>query len=102
MVGFVVEFGRRVALAAAVAGLVAAPAVSFAPEAAVAAGLSPAPTSTLPSPFVSGHAGLYGWGAATMPDGSVIIGDYWNHRVVHYSTGGAFLGVLFNMPAKPA
>ncbi len=28
-----------------------------------------------------GHAELYGWGAATMLDGSVLLGDYWNMRV---------------------
>lgn len=33
-------------------------------------------------------AGLYGWGAATMPDGSVLIGDYWNYRIVHYNADG--------------
>jgi len=39
-----------------------------------------------------GHAGLYGWGMATMPDGSVLIGDYWNYRIAHYATDGTFLG----------
>jgi DNA-binding beta-propeller fold protein YncE len=28
-----------------------------------------------------GHAQLYGWGAATMLDGSILIGDYWNYRI---------------------
>ena len=28
-----------------------------------------------------GHAQMYGWGAATMPDGSVLMGDYWNYRI---------------------
>ena len=28
-----------------------------------------------------GHAQLYGWGAATMLDGSILMGDYWNMRV---------------------
>lgn len=35
-----------------------------------------------------GHAALYGWGAATMSDGSVLIGDYWNYRVQQYETDG--------------
>lgn len=39
-----------------------------------------------------GHAGLYGWGAATMSDGSVLFGDYWNYRVQHYATDGTLLG----------
>ncbi|KAA3636491.1 MAG: hypothetical protein DWP92_09465, partial [Armatimonadetes bacterium] len=42
----------------------------------------------------SGHAGLYGWGAATMRDGSVLIGDYWNKRVLRYSTAEGSLGDL--------
>ena len=42
----------------------------------------------------SGHAGLYGWGATTMRDGSVLIGDYWNKRVLHYATDGTYLGVF--------
>ena len=36
-----------------------------------------------------GHAGLYGWGAATVGDGSVLLGDYWNFRVQHYEKTGA-------------
>ena len=51
----------------------------------------------LPSPFVSGHAPLYGWGVATLPDGSLAIGDIWNRRVVHYAVDGTSLGVLFNL-----
>jgi tripartite motif-containing protein 71 len=35
-----------------------------------------------------GHAGLYGWGADTMSDGSVIISDYWNYRVQQYEKDG--------------
>jgi tripartite motif-containing protein 71 len=30
-----------------------------------------------------GHAALYAWGAATAPDGSVYIRDYWNYRIQH-------------------
>ncbi len=37
-------------------------------------------------------AGLYGWGAATEPDGSVLIGDYWNFRIQHYAANGTLLG----------
>jgi tripartite motif-containing protein 71 len=70
---------------------------------APATGLASTPTyqRALPAPAMSGHAQLYGWGAATMPDGSVIVGDYWNHRVVHYATDGTYLGVLFNDPVVP-
>lgn len=42
----------------------------------------------------SGHAGLYGWGAATMPDGSVLLSDYWNYRIVHYAKDGTPLGTI--------
>lgn len=49
------------------------------------------PERIIPTPFVSGHAGLYAWGAATMPDGSVLFGDYQNDRIQHYSSNGALL-----------
>jgi DNA-binding beta-propeller fold protein YncE len=48
----------------------------------------------------SGHAGLYGWGAATLNDGSVLIGDYWNFRIVHYSKAGVNLGTVVDTNTK--
>lgn len=39
-----------------------------------------------------GHAALYGWGAATMPDGSVLVTDYWNFRVQHFEKDGTLRG----------
>jgi sugar lactone lactonase YvrE len=42
----------------------------------------------------TGHAGLYAWGAATAPDGSVYIGDYWNYRIQHYAKDGTLLGTV--------
>ena len=48
----------------------------------------------------SGHAGLYGWGAATMSDGSVLIGDYWNYRVQHFATDGTLLGTAVPKDGK--
>ena len=42
----------------------------------VAGGIFPANWKDRP-----GHAQMYGWGAATMPDGSVLMGDYWNYRI---------------------
>jgi DNA-binding beta-propeller fold protein YncE len=33
-------------------------------------------------------AALYGWGDATMPDGTVLVGDYWNYRIVHFNLDG--------------
>lgn len=41
-----------------------------------------------------GHAGLYGWGAGTMSDGSVLISDYWNFRVQRFSQDGQLLGTV--------
>lgn len=41
-----------------------------------------------------GHAGLYGWGAATAPDGSVYISDYWNFRIQHFAKDGSLLGTV--------
>jgi tripartite motif-containing protein 71 len=87
-------------LAATLVGVVGTAAV--APRVLAQPVVNPTPLSTLPTPFVSGHAGLYGWGAATMPDGSVIIGDYWNHDVLHYSAAGAYLGVMLTLAATPA
>ena len=36
----------------------------------------------------SATAQIYAWGTATMPDGSILVGDYWNLRVVHYNANG--------------
>jgi tripartite motif-containing protein 71 len=73
----------RKAGAIALAGLV----LSLLPVAPLPAG---AAVSATPVRIVGGpgHAGLYGWGATTMLDGSVLIGDYWNFRVAHYATDG--------------
>jgi tripartite motif-containing protein 71 len=49
------------------------------------------PVRTIGGP---GHAGLYGWGAATFGDGSVVIGDYWNYRAQHFATDGTLLGTV--------
>ena len=66
---------------------------AIAPSAAIGAGsLNPTQLGIVPTPLTSGHAGLYAWGAATMPDGSVIIGDYWNHRVLHFDVNGNPVG----------
>ncbi len=37
---------------------------------------------------IPGAATLYGWGAATLSDGSILVGDYWNYRIVHYNADG--------------
>src|SRR5580698_6497139 len=64
---------------------------AVAPQALAAPVLNPTALGS-PIPFTAGHAGLYAWGAATMPDGSVIVGDYWNHRVLHYDVNGNPIG----------
>ena len=70
---------------------------SVRPPYAGAAGITPIPIGAIPSSPTNGHAGSYAWGAATMPDGSVIVGDYWNGRVLHYAIDGSPLGVLFSI-----
>jgi tripartite motif-containing protein 71 len=54
---------------------------------------------TVPSPVVNGHNALYAWGAATLPDGTVAIGDIWNASVTRFATDGTNLGVLFKLPS---
>lgn len=71
-----------------------------------AAAADPIPTATpnqqLPNPHPAGfgHAGLYGWGAATLNDGSVIIGDYWNTDVKWYAKDGTFKKTIITIPGK--
>ena len=52
---------------------------------AQAAVLAATPVTTIGG---SATAQVYAWGAATMPDGSILIGDYWNLRIVHYNADG--------------
>ena len=56
--------------------------LSAAPPGASAATIF-SPLQVQPSNWQTGpgHAQLYGWGAATMLDGSVLLGDYWNMRI---------------------
>ena len=37
---------------------------------------------------IAGAAEAYPWGMATEPDGSILVGDYWNFRVDHYNANG--------------
>jgi tripartite motif-containing protein 71 len=76
----------RAALAAVLTGAMTGLALGAAPPAAVgAAEVSMVPVGTVGQ---SGHAGLYGWGAATMCNGDVLIGDYWNMRVLRFAEDG--------------
>jgi sugar lactone lactonase YvrE len=56
----------------------------------------PPPVSLVPLRIIggSGHAQLYPWNVATMPDGSLLVSDYWNFRIAHYATDGTFLGTV--------
>src|SRR5262245_51863660 len=82
--------GALVALVVALPGALAM--VTPTPAGAQAApALSLRPLATYGGPA---HAGLYGWGAATMRDGSVLISDYWNLRVQHYATDGTLIGTF--------
>jgi DNA-binding beta-propeller fold protein YncE len=53
------------------------------------------PVATVGGP---GHAGLYGWGAATMRDGTVLVGDYWNQRVLRFGLDGTPMGTFIGQP----
>ncbi len=76
------------ALSLALGGL----AFGAAPPAAVSATeVSMVPQGTVGQ---SGHAGLYGWGATTMCSGDVLIGDYWNMRVLRFGEDGSSKGTF--------
>jgi tripartite motif-containing protein 71 len=76
----------------------------------LAATIAPAKDATIPSPFHifqatnpaanGGHPASYAWGVATLPDGSVAVGDIFNNRVLHYDTSGNLLGILFTTNGK--
>ena len=60
-------------------------------------GAAPAAAQTPPAPLSPvrivggpGHAGMYAWGVATLPDGRMLLGDYWNLRVAAYNPDGTF------------
>ena len=43
---------------------------------------------------INGHAYLYGWGAAVLNNGNVLIGDYWNFQIREFSPTGQDLGIF--------
>ncbi|MCE7884676.1 MAG: hypothetical protein DYH08_12610 [Actinobacteria bacterium ATB1] len=85
--GMVPTMIRRglVPIAAVILGLV------MLPHAPASAAITITPVRQVGS---SGHAELYGWGAATFPDGTVAIGDYWNYRVQRYAKDGSPIGTV--------
>jgi len=38
-----------------------------------------------------GRAGAYAWGMATLGNGNIIVGDYWNYRVLEYTVEGTLV-----------
>src|ERR1035437_5097047 len=89
---------RRMAVSVAVAGAFVVSAVSLGvgAEAPPPTGCKPAActpgtavgrTNSKGQP-IAGSAGLYAWGQAEEPDGSILVGDYWNFRIVHYNANG--------------
>jgi tripartite motif-containing protein 71 len=82
-----------------VGSVLAAIVATFAGSAGPVAAVDPTPKAVrvIPGPTVaqwfSGHAGVYGWGAATLSglpaasglNGTVVIGDYWNYRVQRFN-----------------
>ncbi len=57
--------------------------------------LSPTIVRTIGQP---GKAGLYGWGAATDLDGTLLLGDYWGYRIVRVSPNGDFIEEVIANP----
>src|ERR1019366_2375662 len=58
---------------------------------------APVPTITPTSRIgntINGHAYLYGWGAAVLNNGNVLIGDYWNFQIREFSPTGQDLGIF--------
>lgn len=86
---------RRLAASTTAVTLFTALTLTVAAPLSAAATLAPVPAAKIPSPFISGHAGLYGWGMATLSDGSVAVGDYWNRRIQHYAADGTLLDANF-------
>jgi len=63
---------------------------SLAPAAPAIGQVTPPPLEPVRIVGGPGHAGLYAWGVATLPDGRMVIGDYWNLRVAVYHPDGSF------------
>ena len=74
-------------VAAGAATLSLASALAAAP--ATAGTISPIFERTIGGP---GHAGLYAWGMTTLRDGTVLVGDYWNYRVLRFNPDGTPVG----------
>jgi tripartite motif-containing protein 71 len=87
--------------AALLVSIGAAPTATAYPAISTTATVNPVFVGTVPSPVVNGKDALYAWGAATLRDGSVAIGDIWNAQVVHYAKDGTRLGVLFKVTGGP-
>ncbi len=87
---------RRSAVLVAVLAVAAAGVTQVAPSATTATSTAGATglatfVRTIGGP---GHAGLYAWGMATATDGSILVGDYWNYRILRFDTGGQLLETI--------
>jgi streptogramin lyase len=77
-----------VALGAGSAGVgAAAPPPTGCQPTACTAGATVGLTNSQGQP-IAGAAEVYPWGMATEPDGSILVGDYWNFRIVHFNANG--------------
>ena len=90
-------WGRVTLIAAAVGGValgvapITAGASVLAPTGCQPSACSPGTTTGLTNSQgqpIAGAAQVYPWGMATLPDGSILVGDYWNFRIVHYNADG--------------
>jgi hypothetical protein len=72
------------------AGIVAAsaPVITGCSPTACTPGTTVGLTTTKGVP-VPAAAGAYAWGMATEPDGSILVGDYWNYRIDHFNADGS-------------
>jgi DNA-binding beta-propeller fold protein YncE len=51
----------------------------------------------------TGHAGLYAYGMGyDHTDGTVLVADLWNYRVLRYTTGGTLVGTVSHIAARGA
>ncbi len=41
-----------------------------------------------------GRAGVYAWGMATAANGNLLVGDYWNYRVIEYTPAGELVNAF--------
>jgi tripartite motif-containing protein 71 len=61
----------------------------------------PPPASYVATTGYSGPAGVYPYGMAYDPvDGSIVVGDVWNYRVLRYTAAGNYVGIVSHNAPK--